>query len=222
LGSVKFFDDLDNPYLDVTATYRDYYLISDTVGATSGEKEVEIRLSLEGPLIELNRNSSQQEENISVYIRENNLSDFQLDATKTSSDAIMFIIVGRFTDDATNQDRNVAASTAASFAGSLVGSFLNQEFGDYIRSVRIQQVGSETKFSLIGKADISDLEFRYEFGGTSQVFQDLSRADVKIETSPITSLRNLILRFQRRDPLQGSSTYGEMINEFGIKYRFDF
>ncbi len=221
-GSVKFFDELDNPYLDVTATYRDYYLISDTVGATSGEKEVEIRLSLEGPLIELNRNSSRQDENISVYIRENNLADFQLDATKTSSDAIMFIIVGRFTDDATNQDRNVAASTAASFAGSLVGSFLNQEFGDYIRSVRIQQVGTETKFSLIGKADISDLEFRYEFGGTSQVFQDLTRADVRIETSPITSLRNLILRFQRRDPLQGSSTYGEMINEFGIKYRFDF
>jgi len=150
------------------------------------------------------------------------LVDYQLDATKTSSDAIMFIIVGKFTDDATNQDRNVAASTAASFAGSLVGSFLNQKFGNYIRSVRFQKVGSETKFSLIGKADISSLEFRYEFGGTSQVFQDLSRANVKIETSPITPLRNLILRFQRREPLQGNSTYGEMIDEFGIKYRFDF
>jgi hypothetical protein len=221
-GSVKFFDELDNPYLDVTATYQDYYLISDTVGVTSGEKEVEIRIRLEGPLSDINKNFSQQEGNIYVYVRDNNLGDYQLDATKTSSDAIMFIIVGKFTDDATNQDRNVAASTAASFAGSLVGSFLNQEFGDYIRSVRFQQVGSETKFSLIGKADISKLEFRYEFGGTSQVFQDLTRANVKIETSPITSLRNLILRFQRRDPLQGSSTYGEMINEFGIKYRFDF
>lgn len=222
LGSVKFFDELDNPYLDVTATYQDYYLTSDTVGVTSGEKEVEIRIRLEGPLSEINKNFIQQEGNISVYIRDNNLADYQLDATKTSSDAIMFIIVGKFTGDATNQDRNVAASTAASFAGSLVGGFLNQEFGDYIRSIRIQQVGSETKFNLIGKADISSLEFRYEFGGTSQVFQDLTRADVKIETSPITSLRNLILRFQRRDPLQGSSTYGEMINEFGIKYRFDF
>jgi hypothetical protein len=222
LGTVKFFDELNNPYLDVTATYQDYYLTSDSVGVTSGEKEVEIRIRLEGPLSEINKNFIQKEGNINVYIRDNNLGDYQLDATKTSSDAIMFIIVGKFTDDATNQDRNVAASTAASFAGSLVGSFLNQQFGNYIRSVRFQQVGSETKFSLIGKADISSLEFRYEFGGTSQVFQDLTRANVKIETSPITSLRNLILRFQRRDPLQGSSTYGEMINEFGVKYRFDF
>ncbi len=222
LGSVKFFDEIDNPYLDVTASYHDYYLTSDTVGVTSGEKEVEIRIQLEGPLNEMNKNFIQQEGNISVYIRDNNLADYQLDATKTSSDAIMFIIVGKFTDDATNQDRNVAASTAASFAGSLVGSFLNQKFGNYIRSVRFQKVGSETKFSLIGKADISSLEFRYEFGGTSQVFQDLSRANVKIETSPITPLRNLILRFQRREPLQGNSTYGEMIDEFGIKYRFDF
>jgi hypothetical protein len=221
-GSVKFFDEINNPYLDVTATYQDYYLTSDSVRVTSGEKEVEIRIRLEGPLSDINKNFSQQEGNVYVYIRDNNLGDYQLDATKTPSDAIMFIIVGKFTDDATNQDRNVAASTAASFAGSLVGSYLNQQFGNYIRSVRFQQVGSETKFSLMGKADISTLEFRYEFGGTSQVFQDLTRANVKIETSPITSLRNLVLRFQRRDPLQGSSTYGEMINEFGVKYRFDF
>jgi hypothetical protein len=221
-GTVKFFNELNNPYLDVTATYKDYYLTSDSSGVTSGEKEVEIRIQLEGPLSDIDKNFIQKAGNINVYIRDNNLGDYQLDATKTSSDAIMFIIVGKFTDDATNQDRNVASSTAASFAGSLVGSFLNQQFGNYIRSVRFQQVGTETKFSLMGKADISTLEFRYEFGGTSQVFQDLTRANVAIETSPITSLRNLILRFQRRDPLLGSSTYGEMINEFGIKYRFNF
>ena len=100
----------------------------------------------------------------------------------------------------------------------MVGSFLNEKFGDYVRSVRFQQVGSETKVSLIGKAG----PVRYEIGGTSQVFQDLSRANVKIEYPPITSLRNLILRLERREPLQGTATYGEMINEFGIKYRFDF
>ena len=218
LGSVKFFEELDNPYLDVTATYQDYYILSDSSGATNNEKEVEIRIRLEGPLSQLDKNFIQQEGNISVYIRDNNLVDYQLDATKTSSDAIMFIIVGKFTDDATNQDRNFAASTAASFAGSLVGGFLNEKFGDYVRSVRFQQVGSETRVSLIGKAG----PVRYEIGGTSQVFQDLSRANVKIEYPPITTLRSLILRFQRREPLQGTTTYSEMINEFGIKYKFDF
>jgi len=217
-GTVKFFNELDNPYLDVTATYQNYYTSSDTTQAANTEKEVEIRIRLEGPLNELNRSFIQEENNISVYIRDNNLADYQLDATKTPSDAIMFIIVGKFTDDASSQDRNVAASTAASFAGSLIGSFLNENFGDIIRSVRVQQVGSQTKFSLIGKAG----PVRYEIGGTSQVFQDLSLANIKIEYPPISSLRNLVLRLQRRDQVQNSTTYTEMINEVGVKYRFEF
>lgn len=217
-GSVKFFDEIDNPYLDVTATFQDYYLPSDSSGLGNPEKEVEIRITLEGPLQELDKNFIQQDDNIGVYIRENSLSDYQLDATKTSSDAIMFIIVGKFTDDATSQDRNVAASTAASFAGSIIGTILNESFGDYVRSVRIQQYGTETQFSLIGKAG----QVRYEIGGTSRVFQDIARANIKIEYPPITSLKNLVLRLQRRDPIQSSSTYSEMINEFGVKYRFEF
>ena len=217
-GTVRFFDEINNPYLNVTATYQDYYLPTDSLGLGNPEKEVEIRVRLEGPLKDLNKNFMQQTGNISVYVRENSTSDYQLDATKTPSDAMMFIIVGKFTDDATSQDRNVAASTAASFAGSLIGTILNESFGDYVRSVRVQQVGAETKFSLIGKAG----EVRYEIGGTSQVFQDITRANIKIEYPPISSLRNLVLRLQRRDPVQSSSTYSEMINEFGVKYRFDF
>ena len=215
---MKIIDELDNPYLDITAAYQDYYTSSDTTRAANTEKEVEIRIRLEGPLNELNRNFIQEENNISVYIRDNNLADYQLDATKTSSDAIMFIIVGKFTDDASSQDRNVAALTAASFAGSLIGSFLNENFGDIIRSVRVQQVGSQTKFSLIGKAG----PVRYEIRSTSQVFQDFSRANIKIEYPPSSSLRNLVLRLQRRDQVQNSTTYTEMVNEVGVKYRFEF
>jgi hypothetical protein len=217
-GSVKFFDEIDNPYLDITATYNDYYLPSDTLGLNNPEKEVQIKIRLIGPLQELDRNFIQQEGNISVYIRDNSVSDYQLDATKTTSDAMMFIIVGKFTDDATSQDRNVAASTATSFAGTVIGTILNESFGDFVRSVRFQQYGTETKFSLIGKYG----RLRYEIGGTSQVFQDITRANLKFEIPPITSLRNLILRLERRDPLQGSSTYAEMITAFGVKYRFDF
>ncbi len=91
-------------------------------------------------------------------------------------------------------------------------------FGDYVRSVRIKQYGTQTQFSLIGKAG----QVRYEIGGTSRVFQDITRANIKIEYPPITSLKNLVLRLQRRDPIQSSSTYSEMINEFGVKYRFEF
>ena len=217
-GTVKFLNELDDPYLDITASFRDFYIPLDTVGIGGTEKEVEIRIRIEGPLSDLDKNFIQEEKNVSVYIRNNATSDFQLDPTKTPSDAIMFIIVGKFTDDATSQDRNIASSTAAAFAGSLVGSFLNQKLGDYVRGIRIQKVGSETKFSLIGKAG----PVRYIIGGTSRVFQDISRANIKIEYPNILSLESLILRFERKEPLQGTSTYNEMINELGIRYRFDF
>lgn len=213
-GTVKFFDKVDDPYLDIVATYNDYYSVADSTTSGTGEKEVQIRIKLQGPFSELDKNFAQQEGNITVYMRENNLSDFQLDPTKTPSDAIMFIILHKFTDDATSQDRNFAASTATSFAGSLAGALLNQAFGDYVRSVRFQQVGTETKVSLIGKAG----DFKYEIGGTSNVFQDISRANIKIEYP----VGNLVFRFQRREPLQGTTTYGEMINEGGVKYRFEF
>jgi hypothetical protein len=129
---------------------------------------------------------------------------------------MFFIIVNKFPEDASLQESNLAVSTAASLAGSIVGSVLNEKLGDVIRSVNVQQVGTETKFSLIGKVE----EFRYELGGTSQVFQDLSRANVKIE-HPLF-FPNFIIKFDRREPPYQSSTYSEMINELGLKYSFVF
>lgn len=215
-GTISFFEELDNPYLDVMATYRAYYEGASDTTVAGTEKEVEIRIRLEGPLKELQENFRNQK-NIEVYVRENQLADFQLDATRTSSDALMFIITGVFTDDATPQQRTFVASMITSLAGSLLGTLLNDIAGDLIQSVRLQTIGTETKFSLFGKIGI----LRYEIGGTSRVFQDFSRANLKIEL-PTPNLRNLIWRVQRRDPFLGTAAYGEMINEFGVKYTFDF
>ncbi|MBT8387276.1 MAG: hypothetical protein KJO12_07670, partial [Ignavibacteria bacterium] len=85
-------------------------------------------------------------------------------------------------------------------------------------SVQVRQVGTETKFSLIGKVE----NVRYEIGGTSQIFQDFSRANVKIEWPVVPITPRLILRLERREPVFESSTYSEMINEFGVKYSFEF
>ena len=97
-----------------------------------------------------------------------------------------------------------------------MGNVLNEKLGDVVRSVNVQQVGTDTKISLIGKVE----EFRYEIGGTSQVFQDLSRANVKIERPII--FPNLIIRFDRREPSYQSATFSEMIDELGLKYSFIF
>jgi len=151
-----------------------------------------------------------------VYKSRRNANQFEFDPSKTSSDAMFFIIANTFPEDATLQQANLVASTLNAFAGSVIGSILNEQFGDIIRTVNIQKVGDETVFSLVGKVQ----EFRYEIGGTSQVFQDLTRATVKIEHPLFTP--NFVIRFYRTEPPYQSSTYSEMINELGLKYTFVF
>jgi hypothetical protein len=214
-GNVKFLDEIDNPYVDVTATYESFYS-PDTVRTGANEWDVQIKIKVEGPAKSITTNFLQDEKNIEVYKSRRNANQFELDATKTFSDAMTFIILNKFPEDASLQESNFAASTLTSLAGSILGGVLNEKFGDVVRSVNVQQVGTETKFSLIGKV----ADFRYEIGGTSQVFQDLSRANVKIE-HPVY-FPNLIFRFDRKEPPYQSSSYSEMINELGLKYSFVF
>ena len=214
-GNVKFLDELDNPYVNVTANYESYYS-PDTLRTGANEYDVQVRIKLEGPAKSLTANFLRDENNIEVYKKRRNYNQYELDPSKTSSDAMFFIIVNKFPEDATLQESNLALSTAASLAGSIVGNVLNEKLGDVVRSVNVQQVGTDTKISLIGKVE----EFRYEIGGTSQVFQDLSRANVKIERSVI--FPNLIIRFDRREPSYQSATFSEMIDELGLKYSFIF
>ncbi|OGU67781.1 MAG: hypothetical protein A2W30_06765 [Ignavibacteria bacterium RBG_16_36_9] len=214
-GNLKFLDEIDNPYVNVVATYESYYS-PDTLRTGANEYDIQVRIRVEGPVKSITTNFLQDENNISVYRSRRNANQFELDATKTASDAIFFIMVNKFPEDASLQESNFAASTAASLAGSIVGSVLNEKLGDVVRSVNVQQVGAETVFSLIGRVG----NFRYEIGGTSQVFQDFSRANVKIE-HPLY-FPNLIIRFDRKEPAYQSSTYSEMINELGLKYSFVF
>ena len=215
-GSIRFESELTNPYLDIVATYKDYYYPAE---GSDADKEVEVAVKIEitGPLKELNENLiSEGNKNIKVYYGSENIEKNNPSPQYDASDAAMFILLGKFNDDATQQDRNAVASTAAGLAGSLVGGFLNRQFGDVIKSVEIRQVGTTTKISLIGRAG----NFRYEVGTSTDVYQDLSRANVKVEY-PIT--RSFLLRLERKEAINTETTYtSEMINELGLKYRFEF
>lgn len=213
-GNIKF-ENISNPLLDITATYKDYYY-PVTESGTAAEQEVAVKIKLKGPLSELNQNFVKDPDNIGVYVGTENIQKDQRDPTKTPSDAVFFIIAGKFTDGATTQERDAVASTATNLAGSVLGGVLNQFVGDYVRSIQLRQIGSETKFSLIGKVG----NFRYEIGGTTEVFQDLSRANVKIDW-PIT--RRFLLKLERKESFVNQSVVNaELYNEIGIKYLFEF
>ena len=169
-GSIRFENQLDNPYLDITATYTDYYYpASDSV--SNNEVKVAVKITIKGFLKDLGKNLVQNQNNIAVYYGANNIENNNPDPTKTASDAVLFILTGKFTEGATQQDRNAAASTVASLAGSVVGGFLNKQFGDIVRRVELRQVGTQTRFNLVGKAG----DINYSVGGSTNVFRIFHR-----------------------------------------------
>lgn len=215
-GTIRFESQLNNPYLDITATYTDYYYpASDS--SSNNEVQVAVKIKVKGFLKELGKNLVQNQDNVAVYYGAKNIENNTPDQTKSASDAVFFILTGRFTEGASQQDRYAAASTAASLAGSVLGGFLNKQFGDIIRRVELRQVGSTTKFNLVGKAG----DFNYSVGGTTNVFQDISQANVKVEY-PITN--NLLIRLERKQSVTDANTnnINEMVNELGLKYKFEF
>jgi hypothetical protein len=217
-GSVRFESDLTNPYLDITATYVDYYYPPDTL-AGFNEVQVGVKIKLRGPLADLDKNFVKDEDNIAVYYGEKSIEDDEPDPTKDASDAIMFIITGRFADDLNMNERTAATSqfsgAATSIAGSLIGGVLNQYFGEYVSGVEFRRVGTETRFVFSGRAG----GFRYQVGGTQDVFQNISQANLRIEY-PV--YRGLSLRFERREDIRERAVINEMVNELGLRYRFEF
>lgn len=220
-GKIRFESQLANPYLDITAIYKNYYypIESSTNGegsqSFSDEVEVAIKMNIKGVLNELDKNLSQQSEKLTVYVGTKNIEENIPDPTKDASDAVMFMLLGKFNDNITQQERNIVSAYATSFAGSLVGGFLNRQLGDVVKSLEIRQSGTDTKFILAGRAG----KFRYSIGGSTAVFQDLGLANVKIEY-PIS--RSFFMRLERKEALSENKYVNEMINEVGLKYRFEF
>ncbi|MBZ0200945.1 MAG: translocation/assembly module TamB, partial [Ignavibacteriaceae bacterium] len=213
-GSVKFENELSNPYLDITAAYQDYYYpASDST--SSPEEEVAVKIKIKGDLENLGQSLLQEKNNIAVYRGADNIENDVPDPTLNATDAVMFILTGNFTTGASLADQNKAAQYATSLAGSLVGGFLNNQFGEYVRTVELRQVGTTTKFNVIGKAG----NFRYSIGGSTDVFQDLTHASIKIEY-PV--LKKLFFRLERKESITETNLSNEMVNELGLRYKFEF
>lgn len=214
-GKIRFERDLANPYLNVIATYSNYYVQGDTVNRVL--KDVVVKLKLTGTVTELGKNLISNPENIEVTI------DGNLDRTKDASDVVAFILIGKFKDDLTAQDKTGALSNwggtfqsaASSLLGSVITNFANSVLGDVLRNVEFKKVGEETRFSFEGRVR----DVRFKVGGGTDVFQNFALANIQIEY-PVSE--KLFLRLVRKQSqIQASKQY-EMINEVGLKYKVEF
>lgn len=216
-GSIRFENELANPYLNIVATYRDYY--DNPATEVVEDVDVAVKIKIKGYLQELDKNFIQEQDNVAVYYGSEDIENDNIDRTKTTSDAVMFLITGKFAEDLSQGEQQQAgslvATQATSLAGSVLGGFLNRHLGNYVRNIEVRRVGTETRFSLVGRAG----DFKYTLGGSSGVFSDLSNASIKIEY-PIT--RRFFIRVERREEITETNISNEMINELGLKYRFEF
>lgn len=218
-GSLKFESEVTNPYLDIVGMYKSYYVSSDSTSGTGKEEEVAVKIKLVGPLKELSKTFAQSETNMAVYRGSSAITNDQATPGLDKSDAIWFIISGKFKNEVTSQDKTKASDmfsgTATSFAGSLVGGALNTYLGDVVKSVEFRSTGSTTKLNLSGRIK----KFKYTIGGTTNIFQDLSTANILIEY-PL--LETLVVRYERKLSETENTFTNEMINELGLKYKFEF
>ncbi|MBK7865588.1 MAG: hypothetical protein IPJ75_00520 [Ignavibacteriales bacterium] len=219
-GKLRFEKEIFNPYLDIVANYNSYYVFSSK--GSSNEQPVQVKLKLKGSMDELSTTFAKAGDNIAVYVGADNIKNEVPSPQYDKADAVWFILTGKFKSDLTEADKNSAEGqintiqgTATTLAGSLLGGLLSNYLGDYVKSLDVRASGGQTRFNLSGQ--ISNI--KYSFGGTTNVFQDLSSATFKFE---IPVIKNFLLRIERRESISEGSSNSTMINEMGLKYKIEF
>ncbi len=219
-GFLRFESDITNPYLDILATYNSDYINPRDDSGTS--EEVAVKIKIKSPLSELGKSLAGNTESMGVYVGSKNIQNNVRETRYDYADAFSFIFIGKFKDDLTAQDKtqvagqtNLIGNTATSFLGSVLTSFVNSAVGDLVNNIQINQTAYSTKFSLSGRIQ----NLRYTFGGTTEVFQNIGKANVKFEYlfNP-----KFLMRLERKDPIAATFISEEKISEFALKYKFEF
>lgn len=222
VGFLRFESDVTNPYLDITATYlADYISPRDE---NQAPQEVAVKIKIKGPLSDLGKNLASDQNAMSVYVGSRNIQNNVRETRYDYADAFSFVLMGKFKDDLTAQDKAVVAgetknaisSAATSFLGTVLTSFVNSAVGDLINNISINSSGEQTKFSLSGRYD----NFSFSLGGTTETFTNLSKANLMLEYRFYPT--NLKARFERKDPIVKTYGLDEKILEMALKYKFEF
>lgn len=215
-GSIRFESNLYDPYLNISAKYIGDYVSPNDENESA--KRVAVKLSLNGTLSSLSKNLALDENRLTVYVGEKNIQSEIPSMQYDASDAMSFILVGRFKNDLTSGDKiSVAeqAGAAASFFGPVVSSFLNSAVGNIIDDVQISQSGKYTRIGISGRHN----NFRYKIGGTTEAFNDMRKANILIQ---YLFNQNISLRYERKNPIIYYEGNDLKIDELGLRYRFEF
>ncbi|MBI5476604.1 MAG: AsmA family protein [Ignavibacteriales bacterium] len=241
-GKLKFVGPWNNPEFDIKAAYEGYKQRTQQTGelqpsvppvagssTQTSDQKIIVILKITGTRMEPQLNMSMQ---IQDKPGENPI-DFssQTKGGDVQSNALAFIITGKFRDELTSRDQqeftSLGAGTGTSVASNLLSSILSEvlkrEF-PFIRRADVSYRGGSVQegtsinvTATVGKGSLS-------IGGT--ILQDIGNTNVSYQLNVgdllnISSIRNLFIEIQRK--VEGDNPESKILtNEARIFYRFSF
>ncbi|MEI7812304.1 MAG: translocation/assembly module TamB domain-containing protein [Ignavibacteria bacterium] len=214
-GTIYFESNIIDPRLDIEATYT-----ANHDGATASDSgKVAVKIFLKGTLQEIEKNLAANEENIAIYIGDQNIQNGVSSPEYSIADAMSFIISGKFQSELTATEKKKVAIDVAgygtSIASSLISGFVNSQLGDAVEDVELEKTGEQYNFGVSGKVK----NIRYSIGGSTEALQDFTKANLRIE---IPFNDRFSVRVERKDPVTETSTLNEKITELSLRYKFIF
>ncbi len=219
-GTLRFFGPWDNPELYVKAIYSSYHTSTDAQ-ATSSEtsqlqqQKVLVQIDITGTRYEPRPSLSMKIQD-PITLEEYDWST-QAKGGDVQSDAISFILSGKFKDELTSSDRSSILSTStgalvtSSFFSGMVSDYLKTEF-PFIRNAEVTYGGGDIQKTNL-RLSFELLNSYITFGG--QIFSGLGNANVNYQVSlgnafQVPSIRNLFFELERK--VEGSEFSDQQLN----------
>lgn len=236
VGKLKFVGHWDNPELDITATYEGVHTEPEQSTTLTEQKTKERKVFV---ILDITGTRHQPKLNMSMKVEPEQGKEPEDWALHTKggdiqSDAISFVLTGKFRDELTSADKeNIASSwgtTAgtgftSTFLSSILTEFLRKEF-TFIRSAEIIYRGGNLQESADLRLSGVAGKGYWRFGG--KIFHSLGNANVSYQLSlgemfNAPSIKNLFVELERK--VEGSDTieeYRKLTNTARLYYRFTF
>jgi hypothetical protein len=234
-GKLKFVGPWDDPELEIDAVYegsRTVYTAADTSG--EGEsRRIQVLLEITGRRYEPTLKITLREETSSsghfVDIPTTGESEKEM-----QSNAVAFILTGKFSDDLTSSDKSSIAGAAPASTGEMVGStlasslltgvldeYLRREF-PFIRSVDVSYEAGSSPGTRV-EVSASALRGYLRIGG--KILSDVGSASVSYRASlgelfDEPAVRNLFFQIEQR--IEDTTSGSDNTVEGRVYYRFSF
>jgi hypothetical protein len=224
-GSLNFVGPWDNPELKIRAIYEAYHTV-DSIAKSGGtnQQKVTVTLDITGKRYEPKMAMSMQ-----VQLQPGDTPidwSTQVRGGDVQSDAISFILFGKFNDEINSADRrsltaNFGSTASSGFTSTLLSgvltNYLRKEL-PFIRDVGVTYQGGNPDVRITGDV----LNGYLQFGG--KILNNISNANVSYQVNlgdflKNPSIRNLFLEIQHRD---SDLTEERKTDEARIYYRFSF